>query len=206
MSAATKKNAATDVTVENPEAEVLPVPEAAPETHQEEILDNEMERLVPGPGEPLVLSDGTSVEVRPLKIKELFAAFKIISRGAAMTMGAMNMDLFGDSQEHFVETMVALLINAFPEADQEFCEFLRVIVDPTAPDGKRWTTAQREERIDAEVHLDQILLDNPDIGDAIDLLTVLISREAGDMQRLGKKVRGALTMFAKVQPKTPQKK
>lgn len=184
---------------ETPETEVPQ--EAVEDATQDPILDDEIERLLPGPGEPLELHDGTLVAIRPLKLKELFAAFKIITRGATMSMGALSFNIFQDSQDHMVETFIALLINAFPEADVEFCEFLRIIVEPFYPDND----ATREELHAAHIHLDEILTEDPDIGDAIDILTVLFSREAADMQRLGKKVANAVQVFSKVQPKTSQK-
>lgn len=53
-----------------------------------EVLDNELDRLVPVVGEPITLVDGTKVLIRPLKLRELFALLKILTRGAAMAMGA----------------------------------------------------------------------------------------------------------------------
>lgn len=191
-----KKNA--DKEVPETEAPLEPTEDASQDT----ILDDEIERLLPGPGEPLTLDDGTQVNVRPLKLKELFAAFKIITRGATMSMGALSFNIFQDSQDRLVETLIALLLNAFPEADVEFCEFLRIVVEPHYADEKAVT---RDEMVEAQIHLDQILLEDPDIGDAIDILTVLFTREAADMQRLGKKVANAVKMFSKVTPKTPQK-
>lgn len=199
----TKANAATSDETDVIETEAPQ--EATEDTEQTEanqVLDEEFERLLPGPGEPLELSDGTLVDTRPLKLKELFAAFKIITRGAAMSMGALNFNMIQE-QDQFAETMIALLINAFPEADQEFCEFIRICVDPHEPDGG-WEN--RDERMNAEVHLDELLLADPDIGDAIDIVTLIIERESKDIQRLGKKVQNAVKMFQKVTPKTPSKK
>lgn len=182
------------------------VPEEVDVTQEEapatEVLDGELDRFFPGPDETIKLSDGTEVDIRPLKLKELFAAFKVITRGAAMSMGALSFDLLAENQDHFAETLIALLINAFPEADQEFCEFLRACVDPAAPEGG-WK--DKEQRMAAETHLDQLLLVNPEIDDAIDITTVVVHRESGDIQRLGKKIANAAKMFSKVAPKTPQK-
>lgn len=184
----------------------IPVENETPEETTEEdsdLLDSEIERIVPDEGEPLLLVDGTKVNVRPLKLKELFAAFKIITRGAAMSMGAVSFSLMSDNQDQFAETMIALLLNAIPEADQEFCEFLRVVVDPYVPE-KGWVNSK--ERDEAEVHLDNVLLVDPEIEDAIDIVTTVVYRESKDIQRLGKKVASAAKLFGKVAPKTPQEK
>lgn len=201
MSATTSKNktAAAKAAEKAPEDSET-TEEATPE---DEILDNELERMVPSLQGPIQLSDGTYVHIRPLKLKELFAAFKIITRGSAMSMGAASFSILQDNSDQFAETLIALLINAVPEADQEFAEFLRVVVDPVAPDEKKgWK--DRDERLNAEIHLDEILED-PEIEDAIDIVSTLITREAQDIQRLGKKIANAARMFGKVAPKTPQK-
>ena len=164
---------------------------------EDDILDNELDRLLADDTASLKLSDGTYVQVRPLKLKELFSAFRVITRGAALTMGALSHSILQDSSEQFSNTLIALLINAVPEADEEFAEFLRVVVDPDTPEGG-WKS--KEDRHAAEVHLDTILLGDPEIDDAIDILSVLIGRESKDIQRLGKKVTNAAKMFSKVAP------
>lgn len=192
MSATKKKN------------EVVAEEETPKEVESPEILDDELERLIPEPGKPIALEDGTEVFIRPLKLKELFAALKIITRGSAMSMGSLGFSMLQDSQDQFSETVIALLINAFPEADQEVCEFLRIVVDPVPPnDDGKWK--DRAEQLEAEQKLDELLLENPDIGDAITVLSAVIYTESRDMQRLGKKIGNAVKMFSKVTPKTPQK-
>lgn len=160
------------------------------------IIEDEIERIVPVPGEPIRLEDGTFVKIRPLKLKELFAAFKIITRGSAAVMGSL--DFGALDQEDFSNTLIALLVTALPEAPEEFSEFLRISVDPVAPDGK-WKSTQ--EQIEAESHLDEILFD-PEITDAIDIVSAIIYAESRDIQRLGKKVSNAIQLFQKVEPKT----
>lgn len=168
-----------------------------------EVLDKEMERMVPGPTDPVTLTDGTKVHIRPMKMRELFAAFKIITRGAAMSMGALSLDTLTADQDAFAETMIALLINAVPEADQEVAEFLRISVDPVAPkDG--WDS--KEDQIKAEIHLDELLLQNPEIEDFIDVLSTIIYRESRDIERLGKKVSSAVKMFSVTEKKGSKKK
>ena len=188
-------------TAKNTPAEDAIEAEAAPEVTtpvvDDDVLDRELERIITDESAPLKLADGTYVIVRPLKLKELFAAFKIITRGAAMSMGALSFSLLQDTQDQFAETLIALLINAIPEADQEFAEFLRVVVDPDTPEGG-WP--DRDAKAEAESHLDYLFLGDPEVDDAIDILTVLITREAKDIQRLGKKVANAAKMFGKVAP------
>lgn len=188
--------------------EEIKEPDMAPEvkdqdTQQDDILDQEFDRLIPGEGEPLTLSDGTQVNVKPLKLNGLFAAFRIITRGAAMSMGALSFSLISESQEEFAQTLIALLINAFPEASFEFAEFTREMVEPVAPAGG-WNIETGDKRA-AEAHLDELLGEDPEIDDAFDIVATVIYREAGDIQRLGKKIASAAKMFGKIEKKTPQK-
>lgn len=163
------------------------------------IIEDETTRILPVVGEPIRLEDGTYVKIRPLKLKELFAAFKIITRGSAAVMGSL--DFSALDQEDFSNTLIALLVTALPEAPEEFSEFLRISVDPVAPEGK-WGSVQ--EQIAAETHLDK-LLEDPEITDAIDIVSAIIYAESRDIQRLGKKVTNAISLFQKVEPKTPKK-
>lgn len=163
-----------------------------------EVLDNELDRLVPVVGEPITLVDGTKVLIRPLKLRELFALLKILTRGAAMAMGGSSFRVL-EGQEEFAETLIALLINAIPEAEEEVMEFLRVVVDPAPPEGG-WKNTISEE--DAHHHLNELLLVNPEIEDLIDIITAVVYAESQDIERLGKKLTNAMTMFSKVNPKS----
>lgn len=158
------------------------------------IIEDEIERFIPEPGQPIRLEDGTYVSIKPLKLKELFAAFKIITRGSAGAMASLN---FGSlDSEDFGNTLVALLLYALPEAPEEFSEFIRIVCDPVAPNGK-WKN--NEELIAAENHLDEILLMSLEIGDAIDIITAVIAIESKDIQKLGKKLSNAIQIFTKME-------
>ena len=180
------------------DTQISVVEETVTDTEIPEILDKEIDRIIPEPGEPLKLEDGTEVIVRPLKLKELLAFFRILTRGSAMSLGALSMNVF-EEQDQFAETLIALLLNALPEAPQEISEFLRVMTDPVIPEGG-WDT--KEQRREADIHLDTILLDGPEISDTIDIVTAIIYAESQDIAKLAGKVQGALTILTKVTPKT----
>lgn len=78
-------------------------------------------------------------------------------------------------------------------------EFLRVVVDPAPPEGG-WKNTIAEE--DAHHHLNELLLVNPEIEDLIDIITAVVYAESQDIERLGKKLTNAMTMFSKVNPKS----
>lgn len=194
---ATKKK--TDEIVEDLPVEdtVEDATESEVDDKEQELLDREYERFLPDPAEPLKLSDGTEVLVRPLKVRGLFAAFKVITRGSAMSFGSLNYAALGEDDSSFASTFVALLINSIPEASFEFAEFLREMVTPVPPKGG-W--ADRDAEKEAEMHLDQILLEDPEIDDAFDIVTAVAYRESRDIERLVKKIQGAMKVFTKVNP------
>lgn len=170
------------------------------ETPEEnEVLDKEFERFIPEEGEPLKLEDGTLVTVRPLKLRELLALLKVVTRSTLSGIGGL---AGASSQEDFAVNLIALLINAVPENPEEVCELLRILVDPVAPEGG-WK--DRDEKHNAEVHLDNLLLEDPEITDSIDIITTVAYREAGDLEKLGKRIEGAVQMFGRLQPKTSKK-
>lgn len=169
------------------------VEEVKEETPQEvEALNNDVEGIIIDPGAPVTLLDGTVINIRPIKMREMFALLKIVTRGAAISMGALPLSMIQDSDDQFLQTITALLINAIPEADQEVCEFLRIVTEPVAPDGK-WNSD--EELRAAEDHLSDLFLINPEIEDVMDILTIVAYRESRDMQRLVKKVESAIKLF-----------
>lgn len=175
-----------------------PATKKTPEKVEESTVPEEVDEVtIPDPSAPVTLEDGTNVLVRPLKVRELLAAFKVITRGAALSMGALNFSMVNGNREQLVETLLAIFINSFPEADSEFCEFIRTVVDPVEPE-EGWNSQDDLRR--AHEKLDELLLLNPEVGDAIDILTKLITNEASDIPKLGKKVASAVTMFGKITP------
>jgi len=145
------------------------------------------DRLLEEPSGPLTLTTGLEVELRPLKLREFLKLLKIITRGGASILGTVNLD-FNDT-EGFISDLLAVILFAVPEAEEEVADFIAAVCKPTA------LTGNPEK--DQEVY--QLALetfDNPDLVDVLDIITLLVRTEGRDLQALGKRLRA---MFAVAQ-------
>lgn len=154
--------------------------------------DQDVERLLPGPGEPLVFSTGTVVEVKPLKLRGFLSMLKIITRGAAVALGGLRLDTNDDD---FIQNMLSLFIFAIPEADEEVVDFVRTMVAPWPKDadGDPLNGGLLQ---DATNELWQEL-DDPELEDMFSVIEVIIHREGSDLRRLGKRMASALAFAQK---------
>jgi hypothetical protein len=159
-------------------ADVVPEPERSVE-----------DRLLDEPSGPITLSTGLEVEIRPLKLREFLKLLKVITRGGASIMGNVNLD-FNDT-DAFVQELLAIILFAVPEAEDEVVEFLEAIVKPTGLVG------------DIQKDSDKMTLlvntfDNPEIEDVIDVITLLVRTEGRDLQALGKRLRAMFQVGQKM--------
>jgi hypothetical protein len=167
-------------------------PVEAPEVQPSEALDYEppadpqpaedVERLLPSPGEPFALSDGTMVVANELRLKEFLGLLKIVTRGAAVALGEVRLDA---TDEAFSQSLISLFLFAIPEAEEEAADFLRLMVRPAGP------FADRDARNSAESSLDLLML-NPDLEDLFTIIEIVINHEGKDLRRLGKRLGKAL--------------
>lgn len=156
--------------------DTLPLPERSVE-----------DRLLEEPSGPLTLSTGLEVELRPLKLREFLKLLKIITRGGASIMGQMSLD-FNDT-EGFISDLLAVILFAVPEAEEEVADFIAAICKPTALTGD----ADKDQAV---YQLALETFDNPDLADVLDIITLLVRTEGRDLQSLGKRLRA---MFAVAQ-------
>jgi hypothetical protein len=168
----------------NEEVEVTPASDPTP--------DQDVERILPGPGEPLTLSSGITVEVKPLKLRGFLSMLKIITRGAAVALGGLRLDT---NDEDFVQNMLSLFIFAIPEADDEVIDFVRVMVAPWPKDSdgdplNSGLLQDKSNELWAE-------FDDPELEDIFSVIEVIIHREGSDLRRLGKRMASALAFAQK---------
>lgn len=149
--------------------------------------EEDVERLLPSPGEPFALADGMMVIANPLKLKGFLGMLKIVTRGAAMALGDVRLNV---SDADFMESLMSLFIFAIPEAEVEAADFLRIMVRPAGP------FKSPEEAGEAEAELDAIMRD-PDLEDVFSIIEIVIRTEGSDLRRLGKRLTSALTFAQK---------
>jgi hypothetical protein len=182
---------------------VFPAPEEQPQTSGEQLVAeglperDSQERLDPDPTGPFELEDGTRVQVLPLKTRQTLRLFRIITRGGASLLEEM--DLFGGNQDDFAQKLMALLVFAIPEAEDETVDFLRSMVEAPGP----FDTA--EAKLQAELSL-TAALENPELDDLLSIIQVIVAREADDLRSLGNRIRKMFeTMTKGGMLKTPPK-
>lgn len=164
--------------------EATPLSEAVPA--EDEVTaapeKDELERLLEDPTGPFSLSSGTTFQIRQLRLRELLRLLRIITRGASVTMPAMNLDF--DNPDEFVQTFIAMVIFSIPEAEDETVDFVQSMVEPV-PSGFEDADARARVALLRE-------LENPDLEDTITILTVIVATEGRDLAALGKRLRSML--------------
>jgi len=148
----------------------------------------DVDALSPEP-DVITLSSGFVVRVEHLKTRGMFKLLKIITRGGGPIL--MNMPLDFSDQDVFVQQLLAVLVMAIPEAEEEAVDFLRSIVNPVEfnPNDKSAEGRQRNEAL-----MDRLVaeLDDPEIEDTFLIIEKVVTNEAGDIQALGKRLAAVL--------------
>lgn len=148
---------------------------------------------------PVTLVSGLTVQVVPLKTRQFFRLLKIVTHGAGGALGSLSIDP-NEGAEEFLTKLVALVVLALPDAEDESIEFIQSMVEPVGLIKRMRITKQDKEineALWAGVH-EQLY--NPELEDLITLIETVIKREAEDIQALGKRLMG---MF-KIAQKTGQ--
>lgn len=149
----------------------------------------DIDLLLPPP-EDVALASGDKVAVKPLRTREFFALFRILTRGAAPQLSSLRLNL--ENQEEFAAQLIALLLFAFPEAEEETIGFISMMVEPTnlqpnnSDANKKFNDQQRRALAEQ--------FENPDPADVIEIISAIVYRESSNLQALGKRVRQMWTL------------
>jgi hypothetical protein len=166
-----------------------------PESTTEETVLEEIERIDPviTSGE-VTLTTGQTVFLQRLKTRQFFAMLRIITRGSGVMLRHVNLDPASQTTEEFTTSLVALLLTAVPEADDETIEFLATMVKPKVDFGEDGPVAgpkrMAEKQALEEAAWKQLneTLANPELDDTLSLIEGIVRREAGDLKALGKRI------------------
>lgn len=162
--------------------------------------DTEIDRLDPVP-ETATLQNGIEVRILDLRTRQLFKLLRIVTHGAGQAFIQSNLD-FSDDSGVFLQKLVTLVMFSIPDAEQEAIEFLQSMVEPADlvdKDPKQLSKAERDKNIALWTELNQEIW-NPEPQDTIELIEVIVRREAKDIQALGKRI----GQFLKLAQKTGQ--
>ncbi len=159
--------------------------------------DSELDRIDPVP-DYLTLRSGLEVHLLPLRTRQLFKLLRIITHGAGQQLLTSGID-FADEPQVFIQKLLGLVLFSIPDAEQEAIDFLQSMVEPADLCEKQvrdMSKSEREGNIAAWTALN-VELYNPDPGDTIDIIEVIVQRESGDLQALGKRLRQFLELASK---------
>lgn len=149
---------------------------------------DEIARLLDDPSVPLSLGSGTTFQIRQLRLREMLRLLRIVSVGGSSMMGSMDFDT--SDTNAFVQNFVALVIFSIPEAEDETVDFLQSMV-MAVPTG--------DPKVDADANLALVReLANPDLEDAISIITAIVASEGNDLAALGKRLRSLMGVARKV--------
>jgi hypothetical protein len=110
-------------------------------TDEKPKVSPDIDTIVSAPNQ-IVFLDGTPALVKRLKTREMMALLKILTRGAATTL----VDFAGEADsDDFASTLIAAVIMAIPEAENETVEFVQRMVEPMGlVEGSRLSKNERE--------------------------------------------------------------
>jgi hypothetical protein len=158
---------------------------------------NELDRIDPVP-DFITLKSDIEVHLLPLRTRQLFKLLRIITHGAGQQLLTSGID-FQDEPQVFIQKLLGLVLFSIPYAEQEAVDFLQSMIEPADLVDKPvrdMTKQEREGNIAAWTALN-VEMYNPDPSDTIDIIEVIVQREAADLQALGKRLRQFLELAAK---------
>jgi hypothetical protein len=170
---------------------------ARPQDREPEAVtsEDEMERLDPVP-DTYTFADGTTVAVERLRTRQFFKLLRIITHGGMDALQSIRLDP-SQGTEVFTENLIALLIFAVPESEDETIDFLRsmvvaqqVTVPDDVPPANAAKFAQRLQE-EAKARVDAEFM-NMGLDDLLGLVEVIIRREAPELKALGKRLADTL--------------
>lgn len=142
----------------------------------------DLEVILAEPGKMTI--QGIPVVVNRIKANEFFALVGILTAGLAGQLGDVMETLKeSDDADGTQAAMLSMFVVAVPKALPEFGKFLRTITQPQVESDR------------ARLALE---LENPDIGDLMDLLGVLAVQEKDDLFALVGKAQAWISKIAKV--------
>ena len=144
----------------------------------------EVEALDPQP-DVITLSTGLEVNVERLRTRGMFKLLKIVTRGAGPFLMQMPLDF--DDAEGFVQQLLAIVVMAVPEAEDEAIQFIQSMVTPVGLVDRPKTEAQKKANKELIERLVDDL-DDPEVDDTISIIEAVVRNEAHDIQALGKRL------------------
>lgn len=165
---------------------------------------SELDRLDPQPT-LCKMSTGFQLEIVRMRTRQFFRLLRVLTHGAGPALMQTGLDFKADSAE-FASKLLVLVVMSIPDAEGEAVQFLASMCRPagvTERPGGKLTKAETEAN---QALWDQYAeeLHNPELTDTLDLIEIIVTQEAPELQALGKKLQTVLALFQKTgQDKEP---
>lgn len=166
------------------------------------MAESEIDRLDPQPVE-FTLSTGFTVDIVRLRTRQLFRLLRILTHGAGPAIMNSGLD-FSAPGADFAGKLLAIIMMAIPDAEQEAIAFIQSMCKPAdvvgGPGGKPESQLSKQERENDAALWDRFNeeLFNPLPEDTLDLIEQIVTIEAPEFQALIKKVARLMEMARKV--------
>jgi Holliday junction resolvasome RuvABC endonuclease subunit len=142
---------------------------------------------------PLTLESGLEIKIQRLKMRQLMALLKILTRGASEVLATLSFNA-ESSQEEFTGQLIGATILAIPEAEEETVEFIQRMVSPAGIKEGRLSKADIQRNVELEQQL-RAELDNPELTDLVVIVSEIITAEAPHIRALGNQLGVLLKAF-----------
>lgn len=130
------------------------------------------------------LESGFEVNIERIKTRQLLRLMRILTRGAGAALGQLQ---FGGEQEDFVSSLLAAVVLAIPEAEDETIAFIRSMVTPAELVEKPRTKDDHAHNEELIQELDAEFF-NPELEDIVAVLERVITLEAPHIMALGNRL------------------
>lgn len=164
-------------------------------------MNDELDALSPDV-EVLELTTGFPLEIVRMQTRQFFRLLKVITHGAGPKLIQEGLD-FEAAPEVFGARLMMIIAMSIPDAEQETIDFLQSVSQPSGLVGGLYGK-QPSQMSKQELQEDNALwgrfreeMFNPDPMDTLAIIETLVTREAADVQALGKKLKAMLSVFTK---------
>lgn len=133
----------------------------------------------------LTLSTGTKIRVERLKTRQTLRAIRVLTTGAADILA--DFDFNSEDEGGMAASLLAALIFAVPEAEDETIDFIQSMVSPYDLKADPKTKADKLYNADLYKQLEKELF-NPELDDLISIVEVIVKLETPHIAELGKRL------------------
>jgi len=150
---------------------------------------------------PVTLVSGLEIEVDRLRTRALISLLKILTRGASAVLGDLSFSADTTADE-FTGQLLAAILFAVPEAENETVEFVNRMVSPAGI--KTGNQLSKEDQAANTALVDRLRseLDDPELDDLLTIVSEIVRVESPHILALGKR----LSVLLEVQQKSAEAK